>query len=179
MNRSITTIAIGTAVLTFASVLPMAATASDAPQSSYEVVVAGKQAFGDLIVKGQYQQAIQRITGRPVQYPFAAATNLCVAYTMLDQLDQATPYCNQAIKLAEANAKPMPRHWKGRAQVQSNQALAHSNRGVLRVLSGDGTGAAEDFRAAIELREEMRAPVHNFARLNMSTSEPVALEVSQ
>jgi len=179
MNRSITTVGIGTVILAFAGVLPTAATAADVPQSSYEVVVAGKQAAGDLIVQGQYQQAIQRISGRPAQYPFAAATNLCVAYTMLDQIEQATPHCNQAIKLAEADAKPRPRHWQAREQVAANQALAHSNRGVLRVMSGDGTGAAEDFRAAIELKAEMRAPVHNFARLNMASGEPVALRVSQ
>lgn len=179
MKRLSILIGIGTAMLTFAAVLSQKAIASDQSQTAYEIVVIGNQAFGGLIVNGESQTAIRRLVSRTRLYPFAAATNLCVAHTVLERFDEAEPFCNQAVELTERATLPRPRHWAGRTQVASNGALAYSNRGVLRVLRGDRAGAEEDFRAAIELKNDMRAPAHNFARLNMETTDPVAVRISQ
>lgn len=159
-------------LLAIAAFAPLQAAVAEVPEDSYELLVVVNRAFGDLIVKGQYQRAIDRIGGSPNVYPFATATNLCAAYGMLGDLDRATPYCDEALERAEKAANSGRR--KGNEEMTGKWAHAYSNRGVVRVLRGDEAGAEEDFRMAIELRADMHAPTHNFALLHLETTEPVA-----
>jgi hypothetical protein len=172
-------IGIGSAVLMAATGFPLQATADEEVRSQYEFVVVGNRAFGDLISGGDYQLAIDRIKGRPDDYPYDTATNMCVALSLLGQPEQAALHCDRAIELAEASSRPRPRHWQGRQQVATRWAVAYSNRGVLRALRGDPAGAEEDFRIAVEHKSAVKAPTQNFARVQMEPVAPVVASVSR
>lgn len=169
---------VGSFVLLFAAIFPHPTMAAEVPHSSYEIVVISNRAFGNLIMNGDHQQAIRRIRGRAPLYPFSAANNLCAANTALGRFGDALNFCDRAIEVAERASIPRQKRWKERAHMATIAALAYSNRGVLRVLMGDEAGAEDDFQAAIELKEDMRAPLHNFARLHMDSTEPVAVIIS-
>ena len=172
-------IGIGSLVLTAFSGFPLQATADGPAQTKYEFVVVGNQAFGNLVSNGEYQLAIDRINGRQNVYPFAAATNLCVSLSMLGRLDRAAAQCDEAIKQAEASSLPGPKRWKGHHQLATRWAMAYSNRGVFRALSGDLSGAEEDFRMAVEHEAKMNAPTRNFARVQMKPTAPAVASVSR
>lgn len=174
MKRSNILIGIGSVLLTLTAVHPQRVMASEEPHTAFELVAIGNQAFGSLIVNGEYQTALGRIAGRSRLYPFAAATNQCVALTMLGRLEEAAAFCDKAIEIAARAGLPGPRHWKGRSVVASQGALAYSNRGVMRVLRGDVAGATEDFRVAIDLKNDMQTPVHNFTLAESKEREDLA-----
>ncbi|MGB7451467.1 MAG: hypothetical protein WBM36_04990 [Lysobacterales bacterium] len=111
--------------------------------------------------------SVKRITGRRNFAPYATATNLCAALTMLGQYDQAEPRCDEAIKLAEKQPVPAPRGWKGINQVAAQRAVAYSNRGVMRILRGNVSGAEEDFLTAIERKANLSAPTRKLAKANV------------
>jgi len=171
--------AIVATLLTIATVFPVQASADEEHQALFEMVIVGNRASGDLVSKGHYQKAIDRITGVYSGYPFASATNLCTALSMLDKFEQAKPHCDEAIKLASKSPKPAPRSWNARNQLATQRALAYSNRGVMRILSGDASGAEEDFRMAIERKADLRAPTQNLARVQFETTGPIVAKVSQ
>jgi len=175
--KHVTTLIVS-ALLTTTAVFPLQAIADEERHNQYEMVAVGNQAFGDLVTKGEYQLAVNRITGRHNNAPYATATNLCVALTMLGRYDQAEPRCDEAIKLADKVPVPAPKGWKGINQVASQRAFAYSNRGVMRIVSGNVNGAAEDFLTAIERKANLRAPTQNLAKANIETTAPVVAIVS-
>jgi len=167
---------IGSSMLIFVFLFPQPSMAEDVVNSSYEIVVIGNRAFGNLVVSGDYREAIKRISGTVDRHhPFSAPNNLCVVYTAIGQYEAALPFCDKAIEVAEWKSRPGPGRLKDRVQMVTIAALAHSNRGVARVLSGDEAGGEDDFQAAIELKNDMRAPLRNFARMSIGSSEPVAV----
>ena len=126
-------------------------------------------AMGHLIVAGDYTAAIEQLDGRPLRRAerFAAINNLCVAYTMAEETGHAVEACNAAVlesqrrrSFAAAGDGAHGRHARIR-----NQAIALSNRGVLRLTRGDEAGARADFAAAIELGVRIDEPAVNLARL--------------
>ena len=171
-------ICIGSLVLTAFSGFTLQATADEPAQTKYEFVVVGNEAFGDLVSRGEYQLAIERINGRPKAYPFATATNLCVSFSMIGQLDRAATQCDEALKQAEASSLPGPKRWNTRQQLATSWAIAYSNRGVFRALSGDLSGAAADFQMAVEHEAKMNAPTRNFARVQMKPTVPAVASLS-
>ncbi len=100
-----------------------------------------------------------------------AATNLCVAYTATGAFSEARGPCDRAVELARredaAAMRPMMR------ETATSRAL--SNRGVLRALSGDSTGAASDLRAAAKRKDAFAAAASNLAHLESSPAHRVAL----
>jgi Tfp pilus assembly protein PilF len=58
--------------------------------------------------------------------------------------------------------------------MRSDRALALSNRGVIRAITGDDSGARQDFELAIKLGRNLRAPTENLARLETEASETVS-----
>ena len=140
--------------------------------SDYQMSVVLDRAHGDVVAKGRYDRAILRINTQQSRFPYASATNLCVAHTMVGQYKHAEFYCDKALEEAENAAA------KGRQKSRdytAEWALAYSNRGVLRARRGDHEGASEDFRLAIEKQSGSELPVHNMALLTQSTSEVIAL----
>ena len=179
MKHTTHLIIIVSALLATATVLPAQATANEVSSAPYEMVVVGNLVSGDLVSKGDYQAAVDRITSSYAGYPFATATNLCASLSILGFFDQAEPHCNEAVRLANQSAVPAPRRWKARKQVASQQALAYSNRGVLRILSGDASGAEQDFQAAIEHNAELPASARNLARVQLEPTGPIVAKVNQ
>ena len=59
-------------------------------------------------------------------------TNLCIGHIMVNDFVQADHYCDQAVARKRENA------------------VSHNNRGVLRAMQGDYTGAQEDFSVAAD-----------------------------
>jgi len=175
--KHVTTLIVS-ALLTTTAVFPLQASADEEQQMQFEMVVVGNHAFGGLVSNGKYQLAVDRITGRRNYAPYATATNLCVALTMLGQYAQAEPRCEEAIKLADKRPVPAPKGWKGINQVAAQRAFAYSNRGVMRILRGNVSGAEEDFLTAIERKANLRAPARNLAKVNVETTAPVVAIVS-
>lgn len=164
------------ALLTATAVFPLQANADEEQQMKFEMVVIANQAFGDLVSNGKYELAVRRITGRRNFAPYATATNLCAALTMLGKYDQAEPRCDEAIKLAEKQPVPAPRGWKGINQVAAKRAVAYSNRGVMHILRGNVSGAEKDFVTAIERKADLGAPTRNLAKANIeSTAQGVTI----
>lgn len=179
MKQTTNLIVIVSTLLTIGAIIPPQATANETSQLQYEMVVVGNQSFGDLVSKGDYQTAINRIGRRYRDYPYASATNLCTAFSMLNKFEQAEIHCNEAIKLANKSSVPAPKGWKGINQMTAQQAQAYSNRGVMRVMSGNEIGAEEDFHVAIERNANLHAPARNLARVQLEHSGQIMANVSR
>jgi hypothetical protein len=139
--------------------------------SNFQMSVVLDRAHGDVVARGQYNRAILRISPHSTRFPYASATNLCVAHTMVGQFKNAEYYCDKALEEAEKAAD------KGREKSRdytAEWALAYSNRGVLRARRGDNEGASEDFRMAIEKQSASELPIHNMALLSQSISDVIA-----
>jgi hypothetical protein len=101
-----------------------------------------------------------------VMDPLVAATNLCVAYTATAAFPEAHEACDRAVELARsADASSSIRF-----RTESATSRALSNRGVLRAVTGDATGAASDFRNAAKRKSPWIAAASNLAYLESSAS---------
>ena len=165
-------------LLTATALLPIQGKADEGQRIQYEMVVVKNHAFGNLVSKGKYQLAVNRINSSRNFVPYATATNLCAALTMLGEYEQAEPRCEEAIKLANKRPVPAPKGWKGINQLATQRAIAYSNRGVMRILRGNVNGAEEDFLTAIERKANLRAPAQNLAKVNVEATAPVVAIVS-
>ena len=154
-----------------AAIMPAAVADEEAASGAYEMSVVVDRAYGDLVSNGRYERAILRIASHPNRFPFATATNLCVAHTMVGQYRHAMNYCDAALEAAAGAAQAGHRRDR---DYTTEWAIAHSNRGVLHARMGNCKAAAMDFRAAIELHGESQLPVHNLVRLNQEFPETIA-----
>lgn len=141
-------------------------------QSPYVMTVIADMAQGEQVVSGQYEDAIAAITSPKSQNrdSFAASNNLCVAYTKMNDLAKATAACADALQVSKNTFGP----WYDASRMRSDRALALSNRGVIRAITGDDSGARQDFELAIKLGRKLSAPVENLARLETEASETVS-----
>ena len=80
--------------------------------------------------------------------------------------------------LANKSSVPTPRGWKGHNQMTAQQAQAYSNRGAMRIMSGDATGAEEDFQVAIKHNANLHAPARNLARVQLESTGPIVAKLS-
>jgi hypothetical protein len=91
---------------------------------------------------------------------------------MTKDFDNAATACEAALTISAKYGKfsdtPINPYNNSR-----DQAVAYSNRGVLRAMTGDYSGAKQDFEYATQLSKYLEAPVDNLARLN--TKEATAL----
>ncbi len=141
---------------------PATAVADDT--DAYRMAVIQNRAAGRHVVGGDFERAIDKIEKRP--YPddrFAARNNLCVAYTAVGRIDQATAVCDAAL---DVSRKRVQGDGLMRRERRRDQAIALSNRGVLRALAGDVDGARRDFAAAVESHGDLSEAAHNLARLD-------------
>ena len=135
----------------------------------YTMTVIRDAAQGANVVKGDYEKAVARITGRRVALnPFAGFTNLCVAYAKIGKIDEADDACDTALAIVRDP------NWEHRSGVMTGYgertrrkylALALSNRGVLHAIRGDESAAEQSFDEAIKLDQRNTAPRVNLARL--------------
>jgi hypothetical protein len=114
--------------------------------------------------------ALNPIWRHDVEGALVAATNLCVAYTIKRELEGAFAACEKALTLARRVDKATGARFR-----ESAAARALSNRGVLRAVTGDSIGAADDFRKAARTSGKWAAPSRNLAYLETSPAHRLAM----
>lgn len=160
-----------------AATLSSPASAEDAPDARLTMTVISDDAYGRMVTKGNYEQAIGRITrnGRRAPDKFADQTNLCVAYTKRYEIEKARTACDAAVSAMEkAGLRTGGNPWHNDASMdarQSNLAVALSNRGVLLTATGEAARARRDFLAAIQLESAVTSIAeNNLERLGQLTT---------
>lgn len=122
---------------------------------------------GDSLLAGKYEDAINTIVRRnPSDYlgSLAAATNLCVAYTMTHQWEQAKSRCDAAIVGARArDADDVFDFGLGR---DKRLATAYSNRAVFNYLHDQKSAAVADLSKARSHAPSLKFVAQNWVALN-------------
>ncbi len=170
-----------------ASVITLLAIVAAAPalahdmQDSFEMTVVRDAAWGSKVTNGDYAEAIAKISaaGDRASQRFFRNNNLCVAYAKSKKIDAALDACNAALSITKADPSATTGGRRDRQSFRSrnerrHQAMALSNRGVLRVVSGDIASARDDFEAALALDTGISAPARNLALLESEFSETIA-----
>jgi tetratricopeptide (TPR) repeat protein len=151
---------------------PIAQAEEEQSAAAYVMTVIGDRAAGEQLISGAYAQAIENLTATTVTRSsrFAAANNLCVAYTKTNRLSEAERACRAAIRSSKATYTS----WYDVNSTRDFYAVALSNRGVIHAVSGDTEQARQDFRAAMRISSALRAPAENLAALKAKTTETLA-----
>jgi hypothetical protein len=138
-------------------------------QPVYTMIVIADAAHGHRIISGNYEQAVDKITSSRIRVDrFIKEINLCVAYTKSSELELAANDCDAALATLEDGR---PARFAGsdltsrEIAYRRNLAVALSNRGVLRAVTGELELAREDFVTAMQLKTGLSAPKTNLARL--------------
>lgn len=146
--------------------------AAEQQSQPYVMAVLEDQTYGQLVIDGYDDVAIEKITRRQTRgrFNFHDSLALCVAYTRSRQIESATVACNDAIeKSVSRRDKRRSRNW-GPASMspvaRTNFALAASNRGVLHAITGDPVSATESFEAAISANPDFEVAKANLARIS-------------
>lgn len=137
------------------------------PSDNFVLVAYSNRAGGTQISHGEYVTATQAPGASVQSDPGATATNHCVAYAMSEQHAQAQLACDAAIQDARSEQAQLP-SWNPRshAEAANSEAIAYSNRAVLRWLNADTQGARQDLAKAQAL-----APQATFVIRNMSAMQ--------
>jgi hypothetical protein len=138
--------------LFIAALLPAVTAAGPAyaaDAASYEMVAYVDGAGSEEIFDGRYKDAIAAVAAartRTSEDALKASTNLCVAFTLSADFSAAGRACSRALEIAR-------KFDAGRGGLRSMEETgkALSNLGVLKAVSGDTAGAAEDFTRAARL----------------------------
>ena len=171
------------AIASIVALLTIAATASAMAHEteSFEMTVVRDAAYGSKVTSGKYQEAIAKINaaGDRASERFFRSNNLCVAYAKSKEIDAALDACNDALSLTKGSPSASSAGRRDRLSFRAHnerrhQAMALSNRGVLRVVSGDIASARNDFQAALALDAGISAPARNLALLESEFSETIA-----
>lgn len=120
---------------TIAACMLLAALPSPANADGWELRTSLDAVPGTIeIESGEIDKAIRiskiRLAHVSQQQKVAVLANLCIAYILNKDFDQAEDYCGKAVKQ------------------QNDRAVSYNNRGVLKALQGDLDGAVEDFTNA-------------------------------
>jgi Tfp pilus assembly protein PilF len=96
------------------------------------------------IMKGRYDQGLQKLVkaSSNTRVLFEVSTGICAAKAMSDKLEQAKPYCNQAVNVYKDRTN---------SQYQYLTSIAYSNRGIVRFKLGDVDGASKDLEMAVSI----------------------------
>jgi hypothetical protein len=164
-----------------AALISTAAAAADAPDA-FVLVAYSNRAGGAPISQGDYAVAAQ-VAHEHVSLqsdPGATATNRCVAFAMSEQLSQAQHACDAAIQEARiSDTQVLSWTDHGHDQERNAEAVAYSNRAVLRWLNSDAKGAAEDLAKAESIAPHASFVVRNVSAMhsheNVSTVSTAAL----
>ncbi len=155
------------ATLTMALFCMSAAAAEDGPV--YTMITMVDLAHGEDVVAGKYEQAVEKIKQKKGAVDaFSYNTNLCVAYTKLGDIDNASLACEAAIEEASRIRVVRQSDLSRSFQKQTKKkylAFALSNRGVLRAAMGDVELARQDFVEALAANARIYAAKINLERL--------------
>lgn len=142
---------------------------ADSIPAVYEMSVIEDAAEGRRLTQGDFTTAIDELSEPRLfgSTTFATSNNLCVAYTMTKKFEQAAAACDDAV--AARGRVRHPARWYNSTVTRTrvrDKALALSNRGVLRAVTGDVAGARVDFEQAIAMEAELDSPEANLVRLD-------------
>jgi tetratricopeptide (TPR) repeat protein len=159
------------AILLLASV---AALAEQASPSAYQMGVIKDEAYGRVLLAGDYDQGIAKISSYSNKRAttFAVKNNLCVAYTLTRKFEDASPACEAALAISEQYGRYV--YWPTGPYTARDQALAYSNRGVLRAVTGDFDGARQDFEFAARVDANRASVAANLAHLKSRQATAVS-----
>lgn len=149
-----------------AALISTVVSAADQPDA-FVLVAYSNRAGGTQIANGEYLSATKVTRAGVPEDRGALATNHCVAFAMSEQLAQAQLACDTAVQAAFSEQAELP-SWSARshAQAANSQAVAYSNRAVLRWLNADAQGARQDLARAQAL-----APQATFVARNMNAMQ--------
>ncbi len=140
----------------------------------YQMAVFSDMAHGMKILSGKYDQAIAKIHNNARSADeLHIQTNLCVAYAKSGDIEAAEDACDEAVVAAEALGNSHVSSFVGVSSAQQRArylAIALSNRGVVKAISGDLEAAKEDFDAAMAQRAGLATVKANLERIE-STEE--------
>lgn len=144
-----------------AALISTVVSAADKPDA-FVLVAYSNRAGGTQIANGEYLSATRISRAGVPADPGALATNHCVAFAMSQQLAQAQRACDSAVQAAYSEQAQLP-SWNARshAQAANSQAVAYSNRAVLRWLSADAQGARQDLARAQALSPRSAFVIRN------------------
>lgn len=133
-------------------------------------------AGGPALLAGRYPAALQQLSAHEsATAPDAAAVsaNRCVAFSMTGRWHAAQAACTMAIREADQDRLDTPTGavWSS-ASGDERLAVAYADRGVMRWLAHDHTGAQQDFAKARAL-----SPDSSFVRGNLSALKSHGTEV--
>ena len=122
---------------------------------------------GNSVLAGDYRGGISQIQSHPFSDSMgslAAATNLCVAYTMTQQWDDAKSACDAAVIGARlSDADDVFDFGAGR---QKRLATAYSNRAVFNWLHNERQKAVADVTRARSRAPHLEFVAHNWTAMN-------------
>ena len=152
----------GYVLVTCACALTMASAAADEGRK-FQTVLHESNVYGsDDVAEGRYEKGIERLSTRARSETTAhslrvpALIDLCVAYTMTQQLEKAEETCNKAVDSG----------WYS--------GYAYNNRGAYNISIGNYEAAIRDFEAAIEGRGADR-----IARQNLELAQQRLLAMQE
>lgn len=119
----------------------------------------------DEIAKGEYEQAIVRslsaVDRGGNKSRISAITNLCIAYTMTRQYEQATDYCDRAVDFGQYE-------W-----------ITLNNRAVLNYLKQDFQASVDDLNLAVATgRADWRATTANLRHVEVQIAAMKAYQIA-
>lgn len=131
----------------------------------FSVVAIQDAPLGEALMRRDADTAIDQLTAKAARHGarFAEQNNLCVAYILDKDVDAARSVCETAVSLGERRARTADA-WE-RPRLKRDYAVALTNRGVLRALTGELTEAAQDFEVARRMNRSLKEPRDNLARL--------------
>ena len=143
--------------------------------AAYQLTAIADAGKGQYVINGEYSTAIEKIESQSVKY-FSAETNLCVAYTISGDVVAAKEACNRALAIVD-QGKKAERSLKF-GNHRRSLAVALSNRGVFRALTGDLQGAKVDLSRAVSLGSHLRQAKQNLIRLESKVPAPKTVAAS-
>lgn len=174
--KSATAVAITTAAILCSG----AALHAEEGKLVYTLTAIEDVSYGEAVVAGDYDIAIEGIlsSAKVARGGFEAQTNLCVAYTRSGDFEKADASCDAALaalkKRSRTSTATGTASFYSRRTHEKYLALALSNRGVLRVVSGAPDLAREDFEKAANLKFGLDVVDANLAKLEAGDSGKTA-----
>ncbi|MFK8031111.1 MAG: tetratricopeptide repeat protein [Gammaproteobacteria bacterium] len=155
------------------ALLSLSAGAESTNPGTYNVIVIEDEAFGGVIQAGQHEQAINGLTKRGAvnSRNFTVNNNLCVAYLMSGKFNDAKGYCDQAVAIQLKGFRSK----YGVYSRYQDKAIAYTNRGVFRALTGDFEGARSDLKEAVEADSGLDQPTINLAKFEFSVLDRTSI----
>lgn len=135
---------------------------------AYVLTAITDQARGLQVLDGAYDEVIEHLAAAEKKNRFAENNNLCVAYTKTNNLAEAEKACTAALKSSTLLSRPYDSPRK------IGHAVALSNRGVIRAVSGDIELARRDFQEARKADRYLSTAAENLAILEERSRETVS-----